>query len=529
MNNLGTLLTVSILMLVSLVLLQTTASAGTYYVDAKNGNDHWNGQFDTHKGANNGPWKTIAKANSSVGPADTVNIRQGAYSESIEPAKSGKAEQLITYKAYNNETVTFTGDSVTPINLVKKDYVKVSGITVENVDRFIYMEDSAHNTIENCKFTNSRQYACSYILNSRYNRFLNNHFTCDGDFGGADLIKLVSNWEGWLPKRDQGQYGSDYNLIEGNYFGDAKHAALTIRGRYNIARKNILNNPLEKNVDISWQEKLKPWGGSGDGVFNVFEYNISKNAGPTFEYSGIMHCADHCIIRFNEFYGSFGDGVELSIWDGTASGGDKAPYCNNNRIYHNVIYDHNDFTKHSRRDRQKWNNGIGITPNLDYNQIFNNILWKNHEPQMENRYNATTYVGQYQWDKDLKDPAYVPPYNPCFVDEAGFDFHLKPDSPYIDKGEPIAKVSGSGTGKVVTIATKPNSKYSDCYSFTDGFGVVDGDKIWLNKKEAVIVDIDYDKGTITLDRKLTFNDGDQITFPYSGKAPDIGMYEYTPK
>lgn len=35
-----------------------------------------------------------------------------------------------------------------------------------------------------------------------------------------------------------------------------------------------------------------------------------------------------------------------------------------------------------------------------------------------------------------------------------------------------------------------------------------------------------DEKTLRLDRKVSWKEGDWVTFPFKGEAPDIGAYEY---
>ncbi len=77
-------------------LLATISVHSTEYYIAKNGDNNGPGTFSN-------PWKTIAKANSTLQPGDIVYIRAGVYSETISPSRSGTPGNHITYKAYPGE------------------------------------------------------------------------------------------------------------------------------------------------------------------------------------------------------------------------------------------------------------------------------------------------------------------------------------------------------------------------------------------------------------------------------------------
>ncbi len=103
-------------------------SAQSYYV-APNGNDN-------NTGTETEPWKTIAKANSTLQAGNTLFIRQGTYHENIDPKNSGTASNKITYQNYQNETVKVVGSSANK-NVVKitKSYIVVKGLTLYHHDK----------------------------------------------------------------------------------------------------------------------------------------------------------------------------------------------------------------------------------------------------------------------------------------------------------------------------------------------------------------------------------------------------------
>lgn len=77
--------------------------AQTYYVDATNGNDSWQGSLPDAQGAN-GPWKTLSKVNDNYfAPGDSVLLKCGqTWNETLVVTNSGVAGSPITYGAYGN-------------------------------------------------------------------------------------------------------------------------------------------------------------------------------------------------------------------------------------------------------------------------------------------------------------------------------------------------------------------------------------------------------------------------------------------
>ncbi len=67
----------------------------------------------------------------------------------------------------------------------------------------------------------------------------------------------------------------------------------------------------------------------------------------------------------------------------------------------------------------------------------------------------------------------------------------------------------------------------DPHYFTDGYGVVEGDRIVVGANApARVTKANYDTGELTLDRRVTWRDGDPVHLEFKGKAPDIGPYEF---
>ena len=55
------------------------------------------------------PFKTINKCANMAEPGDTCLIREGVYSEWVQPKNSGNENAPITFEAYNEEQVIISG------------------------------------------------------------------------------------------------------------------------------------------------------------------------------------------------------------------------------------------------------------------------------------------------------------------------------------------------------------------------------------------------------------------------------------
>lgn len=102
------------------------AEAASYYV-APNGND-------AAAGTKTAPWKTMQKAASYLIAGDTVFVRAGSYTGTVEPSRSGVAGKFITYAAYPGEEqkVILNGGS-SKFSLKGKSYIEIRGFKVSNV------------------------------------------------------------------------------------------------------------------------------------------------------------------------------------------------------------------------------------------------------------------------------------------------------------------------------------------------------------------------------------------------------------
>ncbi len=89
------------LLLAVCLLMTGPAMAAEYYVSPK-GND-------ANAGTGAEPWRTLAKAGAVVAPGDTVYLGDGAYRETLRPAKSGQAGRPIRFVAMPGDRPVLSG------------------------------------------------------------------------------------------------------------------------------------------------------------------------------------------------------------------------------------------------------------------------------------------------------------------------------------------------------------------------------------------------------------------------------------
>jgi len=151
----------------------------------------------------------------------------------------------------------------------------------------------------------------------------------------------------------------------------------------------------------------------------------------------------------------------------------------------------------------------------------NNIVMNSSNNQFPVRGDNYNFNGAYNnWYPD------VPPSNrrgdPYFSQNPNFnsDFTLKSSSPMINSGGPLTQTTSANSGTLVNV--------EESNWFTGGWnGVASGDIIMIGSEMVTVTDVP-DKRTIIVDRSISWNDNEWVSFSYAGYAPDIGAYEFDP-
>jgi len=497
------------LLLVLLVSVAGVLTGTDYYVDVNRGNDLNSGLSLL------APWQTLKPANQKALAGDTIFIREGTYSQAdsnnslIHPQNSGSSGAYITYKNYANEAVVLTG-CYQPILLAypSTNYIKIDGLRIDGgsqetsaIDIFAMIHGN-RNVIQNCTMQylriNSDWMKGIYIIEtSSYNRIINNTIR----YVGKNEQPTGNNiGDGiWV---DGG-----HNLIEFNDISYCGHNCLLLRGRYNIARWNVLHGHIGRSAELH--------SPGPDNSHLVFDSNLICDSGgftpgPCPSY-GLQADSAFQVIRRNEFYNNHGHGIE--IWGMTSSGCPK-----HSRIYNNISFKNGlnaDVTSYSSYALEI--NQISESSPGDFRDVAmkNNILYKNR--------NVGIYYKPQQTDPN--DHVEINNHedtngSPGFIGENVFNFRLSSESPCIDAGSFLTNTKQAGSGTIIPVV---DSSY-----FIDGFEIVEGDIIQLQgqTQTAKIISVDYSGHTLSINRSLEWTSGQGVSLAYSGSAPDIGAYEY---
>ncbi len=498
---------------------------------------------------------SIESATQSAKPGTVFVLRGGDYKEVLHLTVSGTATAPITYRAKSGEKVSIrdidsmdAGEEYGPIWLDNVSYNTVSGIRVTESVGFLRAINSHHNTIRDNDFDTSYLYPSLskrgglYFGFSNHNKILNNKIR-----RGTDSVSLVH---------------SDYNVVQGNRFEESGHELLTMKcSTGNVVRSNHFRNPQQKMMAVfDCEAATSAW--VGNGLFaqnrdildrshrNLIEQNVFAEAVSYYSTSGgngIQYAGQQGIIRHNVFH-SANVGLGMTRYE------PEAQYNRGNRVYHNVFHDNQCGGIALMGAKSKNDKGISD------NKYANNILWDNkgwapegncegvsagqvvYRDSLIGHFFAGNAIGsplgaevvhnEFGTAEEINGYASKGQFentmlgDPGFVDASKHNYALRPDSPVIDRGVPLAHItSADGSGTRVQL--------DDASWFFDGNGIAGEEGDWVQiqgqSTPAQIIKVDLDTNTIELTMSVSWKKGDGLSLPWHGTAPDPGAKESLPR
>jgi hypothetical protein len=500
--------------------LSADCTAGNYSVANRN-----------CSGTDGNAYRTFGAVYSSVAPGSVVNIRSGSYNQQLAPTISGTASAPITFKNYNNETVTISGGSLNPgIRLANVDYNRFEGLKIDNVTGWMYIADSDRNIFSNMTFSNATAQGTTggvKLNRSHYNQILNSTFNV-----GNDNLSIID---------------SGNNLVQGNTFRSGRHSLARIQcGDFNIIKNNSFSNTIENSLEV-----LDCGGVPSDSPnqqdstrYNVIEGNTFEKSGAD---EGIQFAGQYTIVRRNMVYNSVEGGLSMSAY-----GDNEASYNHDNRIYHNVFYK---------------NHLGGVTTSNGSGLVSGNIFQNNIFLQNDGNYNGSgstaqvvlqklsgattghTFIKNNFFNLTAGESGIIVStvssscatgtlacwqqnysslfsgnlnVNPGFEGASSYDFDLVSGSQMIDAGGFLTTTSGSGSNSTTMVV-------ADAGYFSDGFGITTGDTIqlqgWSASQRVQVTNVNYSTRTLTLAAPRSWSSGTGVALAYSGTAPDMGAKE----
>jgi hypothetical protein len=328
----------------------------------------------------------------------------------------------------------------------------------------------------------------------------------------------------------------------GNTISEGRHSVFGIRcGDFNVIRDNVFGNSLQKIGEVY------DCGEDTSAVPNAFDstkrnliegnqFTLTDRYYSTSGGNGIQYAGQDGIVRRNVFRNA-------NVGLGMQTYADEALSNTGNRVYHNVFVANecagislgedeidNVFVNNILADNLGWDGDCaGDSPaqllyrgSLDGIRFANNDLWGGGPggAVILEEFAAGGTLASFETARPAVFAGNLEA-EPRFVDPAAFDFRLEAASSLRDAGAFLTTAVGAGSGTVLPVR--------DARFFFDGFGIAgeNGDTIQLagGSEVAIVVGCELAAGRLTLDRPLSWADGQGVALAYRGSAPDVGAFE----
>ncbi len=412
--------------LVSFTIFSSSGYTATYYVNASSGNDSNVGT------SGDAPLKTIQKAADAMVAGDTCTVLSGNYSnERVRINRSGNSGARITYNTSGKVTmkgfmisasyITISGFEITDTDANWEDGVGINVTTGNECiieGNYVYYATcrgiATSSTTSSCTIRNNRLYR-----NGLTGIYLSgtNHMVDGNEIWGT--IQHHPKWDPPGPDANGIWFFGTGHIIRNNYIHD-----ITFKDPENI----------DPHIDCfqTWGDS---WNQAGSNV--LFERNrcvVLESTSKSNGWGFMLRGASNLIIK-NNIIQSFG-GVN------TSGGG-----CSNLTIVSNVFASDLSFSLEPFSpvgiDVYSAPN-VTIKNNIFYNQPGHVIYVSGTASGLDVGYNlmyrsdgASPWTSAYPHDLWKVDPKFIAP---------GSDFHLKADSPCIDKGIILSTVTSDFEG-----------------------------------------------------------------------------------
>lgn len=388
-----------VLFLLVLGMICLHSMAVDYYV-ATTGND-------SNEGSLNAPWLTVQKAAIVATAGDRVFIQKGTYIGNVQLAHSGQPGQWLTFDAYPGDEGQVILDKC-EFKIVKKSYIRVSGLKVQNGDHGFKIEGPSSNII----ISNNHTYNTfgSGII------FWGVPWMSDpGDYNNIQDIKILHNK---VEKACNGGWNECITLVNGIV-------------DFEIAYNEVFNggDPINGGEGIDIKAGLKNGSIHDNYVHGLTRRGIYLDGAGILQYpKPIIQDVD---VYNNTVHNCVGQGVAIM----TEGIGD----VHSIKVYNNVLYSNTEdgimIYKHP--------NGSG---NVFDCLLINNTIWNNTRFGILVNFDGATNLDVqnnicYQNGTDYRRSAgggtestNLISVNPKFISISNYDFKLQSTSVAINRG-----------------------------------------------------------------------------------------------
>lgn len=406
-----------------------------------------------------------------------------------------------------------------------KKYITVEGIEIRNVNHFVTANNASHIVLNNLTLRYAAGWPGISVGKGSHHWIVRNTI--------IEGVGSVNQHDGNAIMIEQDAH---HVLIDDCDISYAGHAGIQTNDAPSelLIRGNVFHDSFGKPIEIN---------GDSHGV--VIENNVINDS-PGPDQLQRQHARNHSslelgghrnIVRFNVFADNNGP-IQISARTGATYG---------NSLYHNVVYGNqssqfssagilfvkwhmtkpdptdnvivnNIFTDNFINGAQAhlgWLNTVdfGVSNNAVKNNLFS--IGRDDRISINKRYSGGEFEAKFPQLASANVFG-----SPEFIGGRERPKLMQRSSALaVDKGVHLTRTTSAGVGVEVAVA--------DARYFIDGFGLAQGDTVRIGGNEPVVIaKVNYDTHSITLREKISWNEGDGVSFPYRGSAPDIGTHEW---
>lgn len=383
---------------------------------------------DRNPGSENKPWKTIQKCAKTLTTGQTCHVLEGYYPEHVTMQKSGAEGSPIIFTAVGK--VTMNGFTV------RADYITIDGFEITDTEDYwetgwgIFYQ-GAYGVIQNnyiyyatrggiTVFASSGNETNTHHVAVKNNRLYRNALVGIEIHGRDNLVEGNEIW-GTIqhhPKSTEVNgndadgisfFGSGH-VIRKNYIHDILYGIpeninphIDCFQTWSDAHKEAASNVIiEQNHCVNLQAQSAYEVGQGFMMGNASDIIIRNNLIEAFRGANIIKNSQNILIINNTFIGN-PDGALVSFYPNAVG----FNHSSSGSVVNNIFY-----------------NFISTMINADYQSriqltVINNNAYRADGGKLVD---LSSYPDNL-WDLD---PMFVDPYNG--------NYHLRPDSPLIDRG-----------------------------------------------------------------------------------------------
>lgn len=520
-----------ILIILAVLLITVPAWSTPYYVnddatDCINGDTDYSPPTDSCGSGSYTIYTTIGNAEDVARAGDIVWIRAGTYVENVVNGYNGTSGNLITFAAYESESVIIrpSSNGVTVWNAA--NYVRLIGLIIDGQGTYNYnrgIDLSGTTGVE--LWNNTIRYADDATTRDGLYASNSNHASKTLIIGNT--VKTIAGYAARIA-------GSNL-LITANEYDDSMDFQIIHGGDYTIVRNNFFHNPNDQWSPGAHIDGLQLWCSSGTDptTFLTFEANFIVHDQQTdYHYSNMSANAGCNAAGVTEILHRFNLGHDVG-----------AVYTNGSNIDVGIFIQ-NSFVNSSTGNQYALAMNNGTNGRL-FNNIYDNLLNHNSPMKMYSGTRSATpgedFYSDYNlaFDEDCSGPCtrWTSPIsseantvfddNPDFNGKGTDDFTIQAGSPAVNTAGPPTLANGSGSSSTALIVDDASYFRGDNTNIDQyGGNLVVGDLIKIGSGSPVRIS-SISGNNITLEAARTWSNNDPVYYAEStGAIDDIGAFPY---